>query len=90
MQTTEDPTDARSFAVQRLRKKSEFRAHLLAYVLVNGMFLGIWAATGHGFFWPVFFLLGWGIGLVCHWWDAYRRLPISEDDIQREMRRLHR
>ena len=30
------------------------------------MLIGIWAASGGGYFWPVWSLLGWGIGLGCH------------------------
>jgi hypothetical protein len=77
----------REQATIRLRKKSEFRAHLLAYVLCNAFLLTIWALTGAKFFWPAFPLLGWGIGVVFHAWDAYRR-PFSEEQIQGEMRRM--
>jgi 2TM domain len=77
----------REQATIRLRKTSEFRAHLLAYVLCNAFLLTIWALTGTGFFWPAFPLLGWGIGVVFHAWDTYRR-PFSEEQIQREMQRM--
>jgi hypothetical protein len=51
MQTQQHDTDEalRDRAVQLLRKKSEFRAHLLAYVLINGFLVGIWAVTGAKF-----------------------------------------
>jgi hypothetical protein len=45
------------------------------------------AVTGAGFFWPVFLILGWGIGLVFHVWDVYRGEP-SEDQIRREITRM--
>jgi len=33
---------------------------------------GIWLAiTPGGFYWPMFPLLGWGIGLAFHVWDVY-------------------
>jgi hypothetical protein len=51
---TEVDRELRERAVERLRKKSEFRAHLLSYVLVNGFLVIIWAITGASFFWPVF------------------------------------
>jgi hypothetical protein len=48
----------------------------------------IWAVTGpHGFFWPVFPIVGWGIGVVMNAWDVYWRPRITEKDIQREMGR---
>jgi len=30
------------------------------------MLVGIWAASGGGYFWPIWPILGWGIGLGCH------------------------
>ena len=87
--STEPQEDLRSRALQRIKKRRDLGAHILAYLLVNGSLIAIWFATGHGFFWPVFILLGWGIGLVFHIWDVYRGEP-SEADIQREIDRLRR
>jgi hypothetical protein len=87
------PTDTleqapRDRAVQQLKKRRDFLAHLLVYVLVNAFVVGIWALTGdHGFFWPVFLIGAWGIGLVMNAWDVYWRRDITEEDIQREIRR---
>jgi hypothetical protein len=78
----------RAAALTRLRKKSDFSAHVLAYVLVNAFLVGIWAVTGHGFFWPIFPILGWGIGVAFNAWDIYRRQDYSEEQIRREMDRL--
>ena len=81
--------DARARAVARLKKKAEFRNHLLAYVVVNAALVVIWAMTGANFFWPVFPILGWGIGVAFHTWDTFSRQRITEQKIQREMQRLH-
>jgi hypothetical protein len=78
----------RQQAMTRLRKKSDFHAHLLAYVLVNTFLVAIWWFTGHGFFWPIFPILGWGIGVAFNAWDVYRRQDYTEDQIRREMDRL--
>jgi hypothetical protein len=79
------PRDA---AVQQLKKRRDFRGHLLVYVLVNSVLVMIWAVTNvHGFFWPVFPIAGWGIGVVMNAWDVYWRPEITEEDIQREIRR---
>jgi class 3 adenylate cyclase len=43
-----------------------FKIHLTFYVLVNVFLIGIWAASGGGYFWPVWSLLGWGIGVAAH------------------------
>jgi uncharacterized membrane protein len=79
---------ARDRAVTQLKKRRDFRGHLLVYVLVNTFLVVIWALTGpHGFFWPVFIIVGWGIGVVMNAWDVYWRPRITEQDIQREMGR---
>ena len=43
-----------------------FKIHLTAYLLVNVFLIGIWAASGGGGFWPIWVILGWGIGLAAH------------------------
>ena len=78
----------REQAIQRLKKQRDFKPHVLMYVAVNTFLVVIWAITGAGFFWPVFPILGWGIGIVGHAWDAYGRKPISEEEIRREADRL--
>jgi hypothetical protein len=35
-----------------------------AFLLVNALLVIVWAVTGAGYFWPVWPILGWGIGLV--------------------------
>jgi hypothetical protein len=48
----------------------------------------IWAVINvHGFFWPVFPIVGWGIGVVMNAWDVYWRRDITEEDIRREIER---
>lgn len=42
------------------------RIHLTFYVLVNALLIGIWAASGGGYFWPIWPILGWGIGVAAH------------------------
>ena len=42
------------------------RTHLTFYLLVNVFLTGIWAASGGGYFWPIWPMLGWGIGLAAH------------------------
>jgi hypothetical protein len=80
----------RDRAVQQLKKRRDFHAHLLVYVLVNGFLVLIWAITGSaGFFWPVFLIAPWGIGLVMNAWDVYWRREITEQEIQHEIEREH-
>lgn len=79
--------ELRQRAVARLESRREFWTHVAAYVLVNGAFVVIWALTGAGFFWPVFPILGWGIGLFFHGWETFSGGP-KEERIRREMERL--
>jgi hypothetical protein len=81
--------DLRGLARSRLVKRREFMAHLAAYVLVNVFLVAIWAFTGAGFFWPVFPIFGWGIGVFFHGWDTFSE-PLSEDRIDQEVERLRR
>lgn len=86
---TTPEAELRERAVRRLKKVRDFWTHLVVYVLVNGFFVGIWAVTNsHGFFWPVFPIGGWGIGLVMNAWDVFFAEDFPEDKIQREMHRL--
>jgi len=85
-----DEQALRDQAVARLRKKRDFKTHLVIYVAVNAMLIVIWAVTSDGFFWPIFPLLGWGIGVVANAWDVYGRKPFGEDEIRRESERLRR
>lgn len=83
-----DERELREHPVVSLNKKREFTAHMLAYALVNVFIVVIWAVTGTGnFFWPVFPIFGWGIGIVFHAWDVYSRGP-GEERIRREMEQM--
>lgn len=80
-------TDLRDRALERLKKKRDFKLHLAMYVMFNSLLILVWVLTATGFFWPVFPLAGWGIGIVAHAWDAYGREP-SEAQIRREIDHL--
>jgi hypothetical protein len=86
--TTEEALRRR--AVARLRKQADFRTHLVVYLATNALLVAIWWATGAAFFWPVFPIFGWGIGLVAHAWDAYGPDRLTEARIQAEIDRLRK
>ena len=47
--------------------RRDFRAHATAYLLVMVLLIAIWLlTTPGGYFWPVWPMLGWGIGLASH------------------------
>ena len=78
----------RDQARTRVQNRRDFGAHLAAYVIINSFLIGIWAMTGAGYFWPVWLLGTWGPGLVLHAWDAFIRRPVTDADIEAELRRL--
>lgn len=80
--------ERRAAAVDRLTAKREFRNHALVYGAVNTLLVVIWAASGAGYFWPIWAIGGWGIGLALHAWQVYGQKPITEADIDDEMHRL--
>ena len=58
---TPERIDARHAAA-----KAAWAAHLGAYVSVNVMLVVIWLLAGAGYFWPIWPMMGWGIGIVSH------------------------
>lgn len=77
----------RDRALKQLKKRRDFGAHLLVYLLVNTAIVVVWAMTSNGFFWPVFPIVFWGIGVVMNAWDVWRGDSFSEAQIAREMER---
>jgi len=62
---------------KKAKKRAAFKAHLRSYVLVIG---GLWIIYGlttqqhwghHVHPWPIWPMLGWGIGLASHYFAAY-------------------
>lgn len=79
--------DLRATARRRLVARRGLAQHLLAYTTVNLALVVVWAMTGASFFWPVFPILGWGIGVAFHVWDVYAPEP-TEHQVEAEMERL--
>jgi hypothetical protein len=79
--------DLREEAITRLKNRRGFWPHLICYIAVNTLLVGVWAASGGGYFWPIWVIGGWGIGIVMHAWTAFFEKPISEEEVEREMRR---
>lgn len=87
----DDPITADSLrqrAITRLKKKADFRVHVVIYLTVNAFLVAIWWVTGAGFFWPVFPILGWAIGVLANAWDVYGPEAVTEEGIRREMERM--
>jgi hypothetical protein len=79
----------RDRAIKQLKKRRDLGAHALVFLLVNSFIVAIWFVTNDGgFFWPIFPIGGWGIGLAMNAYDVYRGDDFDERHIEREMRRL--
>lgn len=79
--------DEREAARRRIEAKRDFGSHLVAYVVVNSFLIAVWGITGADYFWPVWVLAPWGMGLVLHAWDVFLRRPVTEADVEAELRR---
>ena len=84
--------DLREVALKQIKKRRDFRSHLVVYLLVDALLWGIWVvggvADGFGFPWPVFVTGGWGVGVLINAWDTYGTSPITEREVEEEMKRL--
>ena len=79
--------ERRAAAIARITDKRDFRNHALVYCAVNTLLVVIWAASGAGYFWPIWPIAGWGIALALHAWRTFGQKPISEAEINEEMHR---
>ncbi len=81
--------EQRQQAIRRIQAKRGFKSHFAVYLAVNALLVLIWATTSGGYFWPVWPMLGWGIGVAAHASSVYLgRSEISEAEIDRELGRL--
>ncbi|MFV8054177.1 DUF1707 domain-containing protein [Mycobacterium sp. 48b] len=62
--------DPRRHAAQQRAARLSVKIHLAGYVAGSLLMLGIWLAVGFGgggwYFWPVWPIMGWGIGVASH------------------------
>jgi fatty acid desaturase len=71
----------------RVEKRHKLHADLVAYVVINVALVVMWALTGLGYFWPGWILGIWGVLLLLDAWNVYYRRPVSEEEIDDELRR---
>jgi hypothetical protein len=58
---------------KRLDDLHKLCTHLCAYVVSSALLIGIWLATGTGYFWPSWVLVGWGALVALRGSDYYWR-----------------
>ena len=80
--------EEREHARKRLQDRRDFTSHVVAFIVINAFLIGVWALTSPGgYFWPVWVLAGWGTGLVLHAYETFVHRPITEADVDDELRR---
>ncbi len=71
-----DDAELRKKAAKIARNKADFQVHFVVYLAVNAFLIGIWlwtsSVSGVYFPWFLFPLAGWGIGVLAHFFAAYR------------------
>ena len=79
--------EQRQQAIRRIRAKRGFWVHASIYLAVIAFLFLIWATTSSSTYpWPIWPMLGWGIGVIAHGASVYiGRSEITEERIQREL-----
>lgn len=78
----EQSSDERLWRIAR--KRASFKKSLFSYLILNAFFWAIWWFTRgrytgfHGYPWPIWTMLGWGLGLGFQYFDAYNG---TKDDL---------
>lgn len=82
-------------AKARVEEKKKFYSHLGSFIIVNVFLFLLNIFTSPGHFWFVYPLLGWGVGLMSHYYKTFgfpgMKGPESEwerREMEKEMRRL--
>lgn len=76
---------------RRLKKQQEFKRFLTVWFGVSVMLTLFWLfVSPRAFFWPIFPILGMGLGAFFQWREAYGEPPreITEADIDAEIQRI--
>lgn len=69
------------------KKRAGFKWSLFSYLIVNSFLVVLWyISTGAGsYFWPVWPMLGWGLGLAFQYFHAYHGNAVfsAEDEYEK-------
>ena len=72
------------------KKRANFKLQLAGSIVTNGFLVGLWYFTTgpHSYFWPAWPMLGWGIGIIFSYFDAYLTSSIFSEE--KEFEKLKR
>ena len=73
------------------RRRASFKSHFATYLIMVVFFWALWYFTGgrtynSGLPWPVWPMLGWGIGVAFHYMGAY--VNPQNNSVDREYQKL--
>ena len=81
--------ELRQEAVERIKERRGFYVHLGAYFIVNAALFALCAIIGGGYYWPMWTLLGWGIGVAFHGLAVLiEGQQLTDERVQREMAKM--
>jgi hypothetical protein len=93
----------RELTIKRIKAKNAFKVHLVVYLAVNAVlvvswgvlaatrwshYVVVWPGLPQDFFWPILPIVVWGIGVVITGYVASRGNGYTEEQIQRELKKL--
>ncbi|OGT44608.1 MAG: hypothetical protein A3E82_04725 [Gammaproteobacteria bacterium RIFCSPHIGHO2_12_FULL_38_11] len=56
-----------------------FRRNFQSYIVINLFLIAVWYFTGQGHFWPLWVILGWGLGLVIQYLQVFHGKSVDEE-----------
>lgn len=88
-----DPDQLRTEAVKRVKAKQNFKRTAGVFVILWAFFIVIWFMTAKEHtlanFWPIWPILGMGIGLAFMGWSAYGGGDqVTDAQVDAEMRKM--
>ena len=82
--------DERDAARKRVLARRRITSRLVGFVALSAVLVVIWALGGGGYFWPGWFIGIVGVLLVLDAWTQILRRPLTEEDVDAELRRRRR
>jgi hypothetical protein len=81
-----DDKDRQLWAIAK--RRAAFKISAFTYFIVNSMLIAIWYFTtgADSYFWPIWSMLGWGVGIATQYFHAYHGNDIFS--VQKEYEQL--
>ncbi|WP_016953077.1 2TM domain-containing protein [Anabaena sp. PCC 7108] len=57
--------------ISNSQKRREFKSHLMSFIVINGFLILLNLFTSPSYFWAIYPILGWGLGLLLHGIKTY-------------------